>query len=495
VRFDFKNRGRGPNGGELPLIAKLVQSVFFAVFAVMGGAFLVMFGKELIAGRMPLFAAFFLLVPLAFLAVGLGSIYFIWFRKKKELPKTPQSKTAGKISPKRFLFVFGLVFMAVGLVASYFLLVRPLAKIHDARGWVETPCTIKSAEVKSHSSDDGTTYSIEIVYGYNFEGIRHEADQYDFIGGSSSGRRGKQEVVNRYRKAANPVCYVNPEDPAEAVLQRDLTWKNALGLFPLPFLAVGIGVLIYAWKYKGKKGSDWLPKSAASDRDSSGDSFGFARTSHGSESDSITLKSSQSPLVKLAVTVAFCLFWNGIVSFFVYQVIEGFRHGHPEWFLTIFMIPFVLVGLGSVSAVFYMLLACFNPRYALVLRPGSVYPGTSGTVAWGASGSSGRVRQLSIKLIGQEKATYTVGTNTRTDESTFFEAELVNTTNMVDVAEGQATFTIPADTMHSFEADNNKIVWCFKLEGDISLWPNVTEEYQLVVRPQEPSNEDGGRCQ
>ena len=45
------------------------------------------------------------------------------------------------------------------------------------------------------------------------------------------------------------------------------------------------------------------------------------------------------------------------------------------------------------------------------------------------------------------------------------------------------TVTIPADSMHSFEASNNKIIWAVKLHGDIAKWPDVNLEFPITVLP------------
>jgi hypothetical protein len=46
---------------------------------------------------------------------------------------------------------------------------------------------------------------------------------------------------------------------------------------------------------------------------------------------------------------------------------------------------------------------------------------------------------------------------------------------------GKTIVEIPAGTMHSFEAANNKIVWALKVEGKIDRWPDIDEEYRLNV--------------
>ena len=43
--------------------------------------------------------------------------------------------------------------------------------------------------------------------------------------------------------------------------------------------------------------------------------------------------------------------------------------------------------------------------------------------------------------------------------------------------------TVPADTMPSFTADNNRIVWTIKAQLEIAHWPDSEEEFEILVRP------------
>ena len=44
-------------------------------------------------------------------------------------------------------------------------------------------------------------------------------------------------------------------------------------------------------------------------------------------------------------------------------------------------------------------------------------------------------------------------------------------------------FRIPAGTMHSFSANNNKIIWTLTVKGEISRWPDVDESFDVTVGP------------
>ena len=88
-----------------------------------------------------------------------------------------------------------------------------------------------------------------------------------------------------------------------------------------------------------------------------------------------------------------------------------------------------------------------------------------------------------VTLRGIEEATYRRGTNTCTDKNTFYEMELYKTTHTTEIASGQVGVILPQETMHSFEADNNKIIWNLDVRGDIQRWPDVKESFKITIVP------------
>ncbi len=145
--------------------------------------------------------------------------------------------------PPPFVYLF---FIFVGLLFLFFFLIRPVLKIMDARSWVETPCRVIAAEV--YTSSDGDTYKPHITFEYEFDEKKYESDQYNCIGSYTSGRFGKERIVAYYLKHRDTVCYVNPDNPREAVMNRSIGFELLYGLIPLIFVIVGILGLIGASK-------------------------------------------------------------------------------------------------------------------------------------------------------------------------------------------------------------------------------------------------------
>ncbi|MBN1816075.1 MAG: DUF3592 domain-containing protein [Sedimentisphaerales bacterium] len=442
--------------------------------------------SQAVLERESLWFGLLFLFPLLFILIGLGGLYGTWVKSGPKEKKALSSRavTANKTGTK-FAIGFFAIFALAGLGFLFPLFILPVFRILDARGWQPVPCTILRAEVKSHSGEDGTTYSVYIFYQYEFNGNTYKSDRYSFMGGSSSGRRGKQAVVTSYRSAKKPVCYVNPEDPTQAVLIRGFTWSQLFGLIPMIFVLIGVGGIIGISRAARRKAqkltrSDWLPETQT-DR---GDDDNLYRPPTQSSTGPVILKAHFGRSAKLFVMLFFAVFWNGIVSVFLYQVVQGFRRGRPEWFLTLFLIPFVLVGIGVIIAVIYQFLALFNPRALLRLGSREIPVGGSTRLDWELFGQVHRISTLTITLAGREEATYQRGTKTYTDKNVFYEMDVFKTDILQEMTYGQTLLQIPLETIHSFKADHNKIIWSLTVHGNIAKWPDMKDEFEITITPQ-----------
>jgi hypothetical protein len=371
---------------------------------------------------------------------------------------------------------FGL-FALFGGVATWFIAVRPVAGLLAARSWVETPCTILASQVAESSDSDGTTYKVDVRYAYVFEGGEYRSERYDFFDAYSSGYDGKAEVVARYPPGTRTVCYVNPADPSAAVIDRSPGPRYLVGLVPLLFLAVGVGGVVFALRQKGRTVVAGVPASR------SRSTFTPAPSSAAEETGPRELRPNVTPLGKFAGLTLLALFWNGIVSVFVWQAVQSWRAGQPDGCLTAFLIPFVLVGLLLVYSVFHQLLSLFNPRPRLTLSPGVLTPGGMAYLQWRMEGRASRVRRLRIVLEGREEARYRRGTDTYTDRETFATVHVVDTGQPFEIPAGATHVSVPEGTMHSFTAENNKILWTLKADCEIPGWPDSDDEYEILVRP------------
>lgn len=434
------------------------------------------------------FTALVVLFPLIFVAVGGGGIYFLL---RPPSPRADSTTSTGpsisQVAQGRLrtagLSLFFSLFLLAGLGMLYPLAIRPIAQTISARQWRETPCTVVSGEVRSHESDDGTTYSVDILYEYEVGGVAFRSNRYTFVPGSSSGYEPKRAIVDRYLTGSRAVCYVSPRDPAEAVLMRGFTWGLLFALFPLVFVAVGGGGMYYVLRSA-------LPKTAPAEA--------LAATPEPPSElarglPPRDLKPSASPVAKLLGFLLMALFWNGITWVVGWQAVQTWRRGHPDIFLSLFISIFLLAGLGLVLAVLYHFLALFNPRLHLTLQEEALRLGEPADLRWSLSGGARKVRALRMVLEGREEAVYQNGKSTSTAKSAFFTQELLNTSADSGATSGVVRITIPPSSMHSFKADHNRVVWAVKVTGEIPEWPDLDEEFPLEVLPPGAGWKAGGQ--
>jgi Protein of unknown function (DUF3592) len=402
------------------------------------------------------------------------------------------SKKDGKVGTIFLVLFFG-VFLLMGSFFAWMFFLRPVSRVLGAMHWQETTCVILSSEVVG----SGDAYRAEMTFRYEVNGIDYTGDAYSFSTVSSSGRVGKQKIVDTHAPGAETTCYVNPADPEQAVVYRGTTRDMWFGTFTLVFPLIGAGGLaILAWSavHQHRKNQHQLTKGSARLGE-----HGFSpspRSPRGPSADVpdylLEFDADQRPLVlrprgsrwgELVLFLIFALFWNGIVSIFVFTLVESFLNGDPEWFLAFFLIPFVAIGLGLLGKVVYQLLKIFNPAPILTLDEPATPLGESLHLQWRVRGAVRRIQTLTITLIGQESARYKVGTSTRTSRATFFEAVLVETRDTSEMRSGSLTVAIPEDAMHSLSLESNSIDWQFRITGEIPRWPDIKDEHAIVVLP------------
>ncbi|MFN7289552.1 MAG: hypothetical protein ACK5T6_03115, partial [Pirellula sp.] len=114
-------------------------------------------------------------------------------------------------------------------------------------------------------------------------------------------------------------------------------------------------------------------------------------------------------------------------------------------------------------------------------------PGSEFEISWLQKGNAKKIKKLIITLEGKEEVSYRQGTKTRTETSVFFSERILETSDPVEIASGYRDVKIPEESMHTFEASSNKISWTMQIHGEISYWPDILDDFTIVVYP--PINE------
>lgn len=413
-----------------------------------------------------------------FLFMGIAML-----RSKNNHKKAISSKSKSKDKQKQQgLFVFAIfTIVGMGLLAG---LVFPTAKKYSAvRSWEPVEATVIWSKLRSQSSDDGTTYRPDIFYRYHYQGEDYRSNSYSLLSGSSSGRSGKQAIVNAHPRKHKFTCYVNPKKPWQALVNRDLGWWALFGLFPLTFLAIGLGGIVQLLKNPGKRFPAHSPAN-------SGDTTTTHLSSRGQANGQTTPRKpkGKNRWGQFIGHLFFAVFWCGIVSIFFINVLKGWTSGNPDWFTTIFLTPFVLIGVFAVVTIPHSFLAIFSPRFDFDIKEKELKPGLATKFRWQQTGGSGQLTQMTITLLGREEATYKQGTNRSTATSLFYKKEIFQSTHPTEMLNNECDLIFPADALPTLVGEHNQIIWQLELHGAVKNRPDVREQMELTLQPLTPDD-------
>jgi hypothetical protein len=382
-----------------------------------------------------------------------------------------RSAVAGRFG----LGCFFLIFLGVGLGTAWPFLVAPLIEKSGADRWKATPCTILESRVDSSTSKGSTTYRVAVRYEYEVHGRKYVSERYGFMGSVySSGRESKEAVVRSLPSGSTSVCYVNPRSPGQAVLDRSLSSDFVIGIVPLAFTLVGAIGLVFAVR-AGRKAKDGIgPKPAP-------------RSTSTPAAAGAELKPSTTKAFRFGCVTLFALLWNGITGVFAFQAWASGGDGCAK----VFTLPFIAVGLGLIVGVGYCFLALFNPTPRIRVVPGEARLGEEVEVFWETPGRLEKIVRWSIELEAYEEVRYRQGTRTTTEKSSLLTLPVARGDGGAGLRRGAVTLKVPPTAMHTLELSNNKVLWQFKVKGEIPKWPDVGEDLPFKVRPQRPAGDLG----
>jgi hypothetical protein len=452
----------------------------------------------LVLERGPVWMLALVLFPMIFVAIGGIGIFAMWRPAKTDAFGRPAPEVLGKRATRRggrvAMFV-GTGIALLGGVMFWFMGARPLLQMQASQRWDRHTCTVEHSSVVSHQSDDGTTYRVDILYRWDRGRDVERSSRYGFFGGSSSGRTAKAEIVRAHPAGAEVACWVDPARENEAVLERGFTSHAWVMAVPLAFLLAGAGVAVAGRRSLRRR--DRLREQVRRGETAlfADDPLLEVLPPFDPKPGPVTLRSESSRWGRVIGLTLMALFWNGIVGVFLHEAWQGFAAGQIDWFLTLFLVPFVLAGIGFFAGVAYAILGLRNPRPVLVANTTSPELGGRLELQWRFEGSASRIGHVRVAVKGIERATYQVGTNTRTESQDFFEQVLVDRPapmgGMMGGMDGSAAFTFPEDSMHSFQSAHNRVIWQIELQGEIPRWPDVKENYPLVVLPAREQRRSG----
>jgi len=254
--------------------------------------------------------------------------------------------------------------------------------------------------------------------------------------------------------------HVNPADPFDSVVVRDMGASLCLGLLPLVFAVAGGLILVFGIR-QGRRLGRPAPEPAV-----------------------WILRPPRRALKPLGL-LAIALFWNGIVSVFVTECAGQWLSGRRPIFMTLFLVPFVAIGLGIVAGFIADLLRLFNPRILLIPPPGPLVPGVPAVIAFRGRGRIDRLERLTVSLVGRETAVRGDRDEDGPATRECHRAVVYELDQPLLMREGSFRLTLPPEIMRRTDGPDRRIAWCLEVKGRIPRRLDLAEICRLdfVPRP------------
>ncbi len=157
--------------------------------------------------------------------------------------KGKEKSKAGSI----YLAGIGLAVAAVGAVFVY-LLWNSFSQAKATREWKETPCLVILSKIKERSAKNiSAEFSLNVEYIYDFEGKSYSSKFHTPRASKwGSSKKPVESLIEQYPEGEKAICYVNPDDPSQAILKHDSKGAGYSIWFPMLFVVGGLGITLSA---------------------------------------------------------------------------------------------------------------------------------------------------------------------------------------------------------------------------------------------------------
>ncbi len=160
-----------------------------------------------------------------------------------------------------FLGSVGTFLIALGLAFTWWLWGAG-ERAMITRHWVPVPCIVLTSGIREtqFSENDPVKWQPDLEYRYTFEGTVYHGSRVRRIEGPSPHRAKAEAAAAAYPPGKETQCFVNPQNPSEAVLEHSTKAAFYTLWWPLLFSAGGAGMLVAALRKAAEPGAPLCQK-------------------------------------------------------------------------------------------------------------------------------------------------------------------------------------------------------------------------------------------
>lgn len=340
----------------------------------------------------------------------------------------------------------------------------------------------------------------EVLIQYQADGVNYEAWTYDVARVDSGSMAEVQGMLDRFRPGSEYPCWYDPKDPDQVVLVRHYSWSAWLmTILPLSLVAVGgagFAITLLNWGKSAERRAVLAQKRLNLELFEPATAVNRLYPTLPADSN---LTNSPGTTLKYRLPLDVARKWTSLIlvcvavgvlcvaTLFGVLAYQGHRSGDPDWSMTAFAAACALGGLGFTAFVVRHLVgeAALGATIVEVSdhpwHPGEHYE------LFLTQGGREHFSRLEMRLVCEERATYSQGTNTRTERSCVIK-ELLLEREQLEVGrpepfEARCEITLPLRAMHSFSADHNEVVWRLVVEGRAPKRRGFERSFPVVVYP------------
>ena len=370
------------------------------------------------------------------------------------------SRSRGKRAVVAVLLVFALIAGAL----TYVIVAAPAAHVVRARRWKFAECTVILSGVRRLAQ---AAYELDLAYEWHLGGRRFRGSRLDFFKRVLPDPQEWAPVLERLRPGQIVTCYVDPERPEQATIDRGWNGDVAVSVALLATFLAAVLALGYVPE-AATRAIDQKPRLTAP--------------------GTVNLRPRTTPRRRLVRALGLAVALNVIATvLFAAILLPAWRQGQPSWLLTLVVGAFALGGLAQIGRAARALVGLAGPAVLLTAAP-EARLGERLIVEWKVEQRADLVTGLELALVGREIARYpdwdaNQQQEQREERAEFFRAPLARESAGGGWRIGRAGIDVPRLLPPSLDARSNQIAWTLALHVGVRSRPDLADEYPIRLRP------------